>query len=82
MIKRNPTIKNKAFVHVAVTGINRLATISFVLYESSHSPDIQEKLRAEINETIEKCGGELTYDGLLGMKNLTMILEGKKKRET
>lgn len=48
--------------------------ISYVLYELSIHPDIQEKLRAEILNGIKENGGKLTHDLLFGFKYLDMVI--------
>ncbi|KAJ8926643.1 hypothetical protein NQ314_020977 [Rhamnusium bicolor] len=48
--------------------------MSFAAYELAANPDIQDKLRKEINATLEECGGQLTYEGLLKMKYLDMVI--------
>lgn len=47
-----------------------------MLYEICKNPDVQEKLRAEINETISKYG-DLTYDATNEMPYFTQIMNGK-----
>ena len=38
------------------------STMSFALYELAKNPDMQEKLRVEIVDTLEKSNGKITYD--------------------
>lgn len=52
-------------------------TMTFCLHELSWHLDIQERLRKEINETMKKYDGKLTYDGIMEMKYLDMVLEGE-----
>ncbi|CAH1099950.1 unnamed protein product [Psylliodes chrysocephalus] len=49
------------------------AVSSLMLYEICKNPDVQEKLRAEINETISKYG-DLTYDATNEMPYFTQIM--------
>ncbi|XP_060535693.1 probable cytochrome P450 6a14 [Cylas formicarius] len=42
-------------------------TTSFLLYELACHQDIQDRLRDEIREVLEKHGGKLTYEGLQEM---------------
>ncbi|KAJ8926642.1 hypothetical protein NQ314_020976 [Rhamnusium bicolor] len=46
----------------------------FTAYELATNPDVQDKLREEIYATLEECGGKLTYDGLLKMKYMDMVV--------
>ncbi|CAH1099422.1 unnamed protein product [Psylliodes chrysocephalus] len=50
------------------------ALMCFMAYELAINPDIQQKLREEIEETLENCNGELTYEALLKMKYLDMVV--------
>jgi len=47
------------------------------LYELAVNPDIQTKLRKEIDTTLEKSGGQVTYDAVQGMKYLGKVIDGK-----
>lgn len=51
--------------------------ISFTLYELASNPDVQEKLREEIKNTIAKHNGELTYDIIQEMTYLDQVVCGK-----
>lgn len=42
------------------------------------NPDIQTKLREEIDVTLGKLGGQITYDGVQSMKYLSQVIDGKK----
>ncbi|XP_058126457.1 cytochrome P450 6d3-like [Anopheles ziemanni] len=46
------------------------ATISFTLHELSHNPEVMAKLQLEIDEMLERNGGEITYENIKGMKYL------------
>ncbi|CAB3381551.1 Hypothetical predicted protein [Cloeon dipterum] len=48
--------------------------LSFAAYELALNPDIQDKARAEVLETLEKHGGELTYETLNDMPYLENVL--------
>lgn len=50
--------------------------MSFGAYELALQPDIQDKLRAEIHGVLEENGGKLTYEGLLKMKYMDMVVTG------
>ncbi|XP_062562539.1 probable cytochrome P450 6a14 [Armigeres subalbatus] len=49
-------------------------TINFCLYELGRNPNIQDRLRREIEESIAKDGGELKYDTLFGMSYLDRVV--------
>ncbi|XP_061396405.1 probable cytochrome P450 6a13 [Musca vetustissima] len=49
-------------------------TISFCLYELALNPEVQEKLRQEIGEVLEKNNNELSYEVLKEMKYLDMVI--------
>jgi cytochrome P450 family 6 len=47
--------------------------MTFTTYELALNQDIQDRLRDEINEVVEKHGGEVTYDAINEMKYLDMV---------
>jgi cytochrome P450 family 9 len=49
----------------------------FMSYELGANPDVQEKLRQEIDETLQNCNGKLTYEALMNMKYMDMVTSGK-----
>ena len=51
--------------------------MQFALYEMAMNPDMQEKLRAEIKNTLAKTNGEITYDAVFGMDYLGRFIDGK-----
>ncbi|XP_065214526.1 probable cytochrome P450 6a18 [Planococcus citri] len=50
------------------------ATLTFLLFELSQHPDIQDKLREEIKTIIEKNDGQITYEILNKMPYLDMVI--------
>lgn len=52
-------------------------TLSAGLLELARHPEVQSKLRAEIDEHFEKEGGKITYDALKKMKYLEQVILGK-----
>ncbi|CAG9824140.1 unnamed protein product [Phaedon cochleariae] len=46
----------------------------FMAYELAVNPDIQTRLRQEIRETLDECNGKLTYEALLKMKYMDMVV--------
>ncbi|KAK5643815.1 hypothetical protein RI129_007660 [Pyrocoelia pectoralis] len=56
-------------------GFETSATLlSFMSYELAVNPEIQEKLQAEIDETLNECDGSLTYNALQTMKYMDMVV--------
>lgn len=59
-------------------GFETVATeASFMAYELAINPDIQTRLRDEIEETHRACGGKLTYEALMKMKYMDMVFSGR-----
>ncbi|KAI4461640.1 cytochrome p450 [Holotrichia oblita] len=50
-------------------------TMTFCLHELAHNIAIQQRLREEINATMQKYDGKLTYDAIIEMKYLNMVLD-------
>ncbi|XP_055632908.1 probable cytochrome P450 6a14 [Toxorhynchites rutilus septentrionalis] len=50
------------------------STMNFCLYELAMNPDLQEKLRIEIEESIAKDNGEIIYDTVIGMDLLERVV--------
>ncbi|XP_033365603.1 uncharacterized protein LOC117242787 [Bombus vosnesenskii] len=50
------------------------ATMSFTLYELARNSDVQQTLRKEILDALEKTDGEITYDMITTLPYLDMIL--------
>jgi cytochrome P450 family 6 len=47
--------------------------MTFSTYELALNQDVQDKLREEINDVLEKYDGEVTYDAIMEMKYLDMV---------
>lgn len=45
--------------------------------ELAMNPDIQKRLQEEIDRTLKHCDGKITYEALVKMKYLDMVLSGK-----
>ncbi|XP_044272842.1 cytochrome P450 9e2-like [Tribolium madens] len=48
--------------------------ISYMAYELAVNPNVQTKLLEEIDETMEKCDGKITYEALMNMKYMDMVV--------
>ncbi|XP_074040276.1 cytochrome P450 9e2-like [Leptinotarsa decemlineata] len=46
----------------------------FMSHELAIHPDIQTRLRNEIEDTLAECGGKITYEALLKMKYMDMVI--------
>ncbi|XP_017777890.1 PREDICTED: cytochrome P450 9e2-like [Nicrophorus vespilloides] len=58
-----------------VAGFDSSATLMYFLaYELAVNPNIQAKLREDIMKTDEECDGKITYEALMKMKYLDMII--------
>lgn len=51
-------------------------TTSYALYELAKNPRVQEKLRKEIDTVLEKHDGKITYEAVMEMQYLTLVIEG------
>lgn len=61
-------------------GFDSVSTLMcFLAYELCVDQDIQNRLREEIEETSENCNNKLTYEALVGMKYMDMVVTGKKE---
>ncbi|XP_074030224.1 cytochrome P450 6a8-like [Leptinotarsa decemlineata] len=50
-------------------------TATLTLFELSQKPEIQNKLRSEIEECMEKNDNRITYDALMGMPYMNAVVE-------
>ena len=55
------------------------STLSFALYELALHPEIQESLRAEVLQVLNKHDGKLTYDGIQNMSYLDRVVSGEER---
>lgn len=60
-----------------IAGFHTASTLmSFISYELALNPDVQERLREEIDKYSEDCNEDVTYETLLSMKYLDMVVSG------
>ena len=52
-------------------------TMTFCLYELSLHQDIQDRLREEIDDVLQKHDGKVTYEGIQEMEYLDKVVSGK-----
>jgi len=52
------------------------STMTYALYELALHPEIQERLRDEIMQVLDKHNGQPTYDGIQEMAYLDMVVSG------
>nr|QGW35755.1 Cytochrome P450 6a2 [Locusta migratoria migratoria] len=55
-------------IHTSSTGM------SYLLYELARHPDVQQRLRRELQEALHKHGGQLTYDVINDATYLDMVI--------
>jgi cytochrome P450 family 9 len=60
-----------------LAGFDTASTLlCFAAHLLATHPDVQSKLQEEIDMTLDKDGGNLTYEAVLGMKYLDMVVSG------
>jgi len=67
----------QAFFFIIAGYETSATTLSYALYELALHPEIQNRLRAEIMQVLNKHNGEVTYDGLQEMPYLDMVVAGE-----
>lgn len=68
-------IAAQAFVFYAAGYETSATTMAFMLYELSKNPDVQDKAIAEIDETLEKHHGQITYETLSNLKYVEKVFD-------
>lgn len=51
------------------------STMTFALYELAKRPDLQNRLRTEINEALIKDNGTISYDTIITLEYLNMVVD-------
>ncbi|KRT81631.1 cytochrome P450 [Oryctes borbonicus] len=69
-----PQITAQAFVFFLGGFETSSSTMTLCLHELAFNQDIQDKLRAEVRETMKKNNGELTYDSIMEMKYMDQVV--------
>ncbi|ETN58139.1 cytochrome P450 [Anopheles darlingi] len=64
----------QAFVFFIAGFETSSTTMNFCLYELAKNPDIQERLREEINRAIEENGDKVTYDVVMNIQYLDNVI--------
>jgi cytochrome P450 family 6 len=67
----------QAFVFLAAGFETSGSSMHFAMYELALHPEIQNRLRAEIMHLINRCNGQLTYDGIQSLAYLDMVVSGE-----
>lgn len=67
-------IKAQTMLFIAAGYETTSNTMQFLSYQLATHPDLQEKLRQEINDVVEQHGGDMSYDAIRDMKYLDMCI--------
>jgi len=60
-----------------LAGFDTASTLlCFATHQLATHPDVQSRLQEEIDMTLNKDGGNLTYEAVHGMKYLDMVVSG------
>ncbi|XP_035774129.1 probable cytochrome P450 6a14 isoform X3 [Anopheles albimanus] len=70
----NEELAAQAFVFFIAGFETSSTTQSFCLYELAKNPDIQQRLREEINRAIDENGGQVTYEVVMGIQYLDQVI--------
>lgn len=68
----------QAFVFFAAGFETSSTTMQMALFELSYQPELQTKLRNEINQVLSRHNGEMTYEALQEMTYLDQVMNGGK----
>nr|CAD7200716.1 unnamed protein product [Timema douglasi] len=67
----------QCFVFFLVWYETSSTTISCCLHELAVNPDIQEKLRKEVDTVLIKHCGQITYEDLQELKYMDVVVDGR-----
>jgi cytochrome P450 family 6 len=70
-------IASQAFLFFLAGFETSSTTLSFCLHELAINPEIQQRLSIEIDMTLEKCKGLITYDAVQSMSYLDKVVSGE-----
>jgi cytochrome P450 family 6 len=70
-------IAPQAFVFFLAGFETSTTTMTFCLYELALNPDIQGRVRNEIDTVLERYGGNITYESVFEMEYLDKVVSGK-----
>jgi len=68
-------IISEAFLFYLAGFETSASTMTFAFFELAQNPDVQEKLREEILETLKRHDGKITYDSLVEMEYLDKVIK-------
>lgn len=61
-----------------LAGFDTVSTLMcYMVHELACHPDIQERLREEIDQAFEDCNENISYEKVMGLKYLDMVVSGK-----
>ena len=66
----------QAFIFLVAGSDTSSVTMTFALYELALNPDIQQKVREEVNRVLNQHNQELSYECMSELKYLDQVLQG------
>jgi cytochrome P450 family 6 len=58
------------------------STMTFCLYELALNPNIQDRVRNEIDTVLKRHGGNITYESVFEMEYLDKVVNGKSTKSS